>query len=55
MIAHHLSTLHAAGNIIVISDGVVAEEGAHQHLLSLNGLYAGLYNAQLGRAVQSAG
>jgi len=55
MIAHHLSTLHAAGNIIVISNGVVAEEGAHQRLLSLNGIYAGLYNAQLGRAVQSAG
>jgi len=55
MIAHHLSTLHAADKIIVIKNGMVAEEGAHQHLLSLNGIYAGLYNGQLSKAVQSVG
>ena len=55
MIAHHLSTLQAADNIVVIKNGVVAEQGTHQRLLSLNGVYAGLYNVQLTRAVQAVG
>ncbi len=46
MIAHRLATLRAAGKIIVIKDGSVAEEGTHRHLLSLGGVYAGLHKAQ---------
>jgi len=46
MIAHRLATLHAADKIVVVKDGAVAEEGTHQHLLSLNGVYAGLHKAQ---------
>jgi ABC-type multidrug transport system fused ATPase/permease subunit len=46
MIAHRLATLQAADKIIVVKDGSVAEEGTHQYLLSLNGVYAGLHKAQ---------
>lgn len=46
MIAHRLATLQAADKIVVLKNGVVAEEGGHQTLLSLGGIYAGLHNAQ---------
>jgi subfamily B ATP-binding cassette protein MsbA len=46
MIAHRLATLQAADKIIVLKNGVVAEEGGHQALLSLGGIYAGLHKAQ---------
>jgi len=46
MIAHRLATLQAADKIIVLKKGVVAEEGSHQALLSLGGIYAGLHKAQ---------
>jgi subfamily B ATP-binding cassette protein MsbA len=46
MIAHRLATLQAADKIIVLKNGVVAEEGSHQTLLSLGGIYAGLHKAQ---------
>src|SRR6202011_4009902 len=39
-IAHRLSTLRNADKIIVIKDGVVAEDGTHEELLDLNGIYA---------------
>jgi subfamily B ATP-binding cassette protein MsbA len=46
MIAHRLATLQAADKIVVLKSGVVAEEGSHQALLSLGGIYAGLHKAQ---------
>ena len=46
IIAHRLSTIRAAHRILVIQDGVIAEQGTHQELLALNGAYAGLYNTQ---------
>ena len=46
MIAHRLATLQAADKIIVLKNGVVAEEGGHETLLSLDGVYAGLHKAQ---------
>ncbi|MFT6715411.1 MAG: ABC-type multidrug transport system fused ATPase/permease subunit [Saprospiraceae bacterium] len=36
-----------ADNIIVMDDGKIAEQGTHEELLSLNGLYRDLYNHQL--------
>jgi len=45
-IAHRLSTIRDADRIIVIHGGVVAETGTHDELLSLGGIYAGLYHAQ---------
>jgi ABC-type multidrug transport system fused ATPase/permease subunit len=46
MIAHRLATLQAADKIVVLKNGVVAEEGDHQALMSLGGIYAGLHKAQ---------
>ncbi len=46
VIAHRLSTIVDADEIIVLEDGKVAERGTHDHLLAMDGLYAGLWNRQ---------
>jgi len=46
IIAHRLSTLHNVDRIVVVDRGRIAEQGVHQELLVLGGLYAGLYEAQ---------
>ena len=45
-IAHRLSTIRSADRILVIQDGVIAEQGSHQELLAKNGVYATLYRTQ---------
>ena len=46
IIAHRLSTIRSADRILVIQDGVIAEQGSHQELLAKNGVYATLYHTQ---------
>ena len=46
MIAHRLSTLRDADKIIVVKDGVVAEEGTNDELIARGGVYAELHRAQ---------
>ena len=46
IIAHRLSTIRAAGRIISIADGMIAESGTHEELVSKGGIYANLYNTQ---------
>lgn len=46
VIAHRLSTVKRADKIIVLEGGKVAEEGKHEDLLKLNGVYANLCNIQ---------
>ncbi|PLB50306.1 putative ABC transporter [Aspergillus steynii IBT 23096] len=46
IIAHKLSTIQSADNIVVISHGEVVEQGTHNELLALNGQYAALVQAQ---------
>ncbi|HEY6372612.1 MAG TPA: ABC transporter ATP-binding protein [Candidatus Sulfotelmatobacter sp.] len=45
-IAHRLSTIRDADKIVVLKDGVVAEEGSHDQLLTRGGVYAELYRIQ---------
>jgi subfamily B ATP-binding cassette protein MsbA len=47
-IAHRLSTIRDADNILVLANGVVAEQGSHDQLLEKNGIYADLYHVQFG-------
>ena len=42
-ITHRLNTIREANTILVIHQGIVAEQGTHDELLGVNGLYADLY------------
>jgi ATP-binding cassette subfamily B protein len=46
VIAHRLSTVVGADEIIVLDGGVIVERGTHGQLLSQGGLYAGMWNRQ---------
>ncbi len=47
MIAHNLSTIRNADNILVIKGGVLLESGNHNELLKLDGFYAQLHKSQI--------
>lgn len=49
VIAHRLSTIKNADLILVMKDGDIIEKGKHDDLLSQDGFYAELYNAQFER------
>ena len=47
IIAHRISTIQDADQILVIDEGKVAELGTHEELVAKNGIYADMYNRQL--------
>lgn len=50
VIAHRLSTIQNADIIVVLEDGQVREQGSHSELISQNGVYAALWQAQQKRS-----
>lgn len=50
LIAHRLSTVLAADEILVIKDGEIAERGTHQELVHAGGVYTQLYETQFHKA-----
>jgi ATP-binding cassette subfamily B protein len=49
IIAHRLSTIRSADRIVVLNRGVVVEQGSHDELMVLGGLYAKLHALQVAR------
>ncbi len=45
-IAHRLSTIFDANLILVLRDGDLVEQGTHDQLMKMDGVYAALYNSQ---------
>jgi len=44
IVAHRLTTVRNADEILVVTDSGIAERGSHDALLEMNGIYAGLWN-----------
>ncbi len=55
VIAHRLSTVLAADRILVVNNGVIAEQGTHDELLKFGGVYAQLYETQFARLLAHNG
>ncbi|MQW23237.1 ABC transporter ATP-binding protein [Lactococcus sp. dk322] len=49
VVAHRLSTIREADQIIVMNQGNIVEKGNHEKFLSQSGLYAHLYNSQFAK------
>ncbi|WP_218689902.1 ABC transporter ATP-binding protein [Psychrobacter sp. BF1] len=47
-IAHRLSTIAALDRLVVMDQGRIIEQGSHEELLNMNGIYAGLWHRQSG-------
>lgn len=47
IVAHRLSTIRDADEIIVMKNGEVKERGKHDELLKMNGVYSKLVSRQL--------
>jgi len=55
VIAHRLSTVRHADQILVVDGGRVVQSGTHETLLAEGGLYADLYRTQFSETVSSVG
>ena len=55
VIAHRLSTILKADSILVVKDGVIAEQGDHDSLLKAGGIYKELYETQFRQVLDMEG
>ena len=55
VIAHRISTILKADSILVVKDGVIAEQGDHETLLSRGGIYKQLYETQFRKILDMEG
>ena len=46
IVAHRLSPIKSADEIAVVSDGLIVEQGSHEQLMALHGIYFDLYQLQ---------
>ena len=53
LIAHRLSTVLAADEILVVKEGQIVERGQHKDLVKAGGVYTELYETQFSRALDS--
>ena len=53
VIAHRLTTILKADQILVVKDGVIAEQGTHDELLAKNGVYRELYETQFRKVIDA--
>ena len=49
IVAHRLSTIRNADEILVMKDGAIIEQGSHEELMAKGGFYQNLYNSQFVR------
>ena len=52
IVAHRLSTIRNADEIIVMKDGSIIEQGSHDELMARGGFYNDLYNSQFVRVAE---
>lgn len=55
VIAHRLSTVRHADRIFVLENGTLRENGKHEELIDINGIYAALWRVQMGERLLAAG
>jgi ATP-binding cassette subfamily B multidrug efflux pump len=53
VIAHRLSTIQRADRILVIHHGQLVEQGTHEELIAMDGMYRRLYRLQYGERTES--
>ena len=51
IIAHRLSTIRNADRIIVLEKGEIIEDGAHEKLVEMNGIYSRMWSVQTGNVL----
>ena len=47
VIAHRLSTVREADQILVLDKGIIVERGSHEELIRSDGIYQSIYELQL--------
>ena len=55
VIAHRLSTVTQAEQVLVVQQGQIVEQGTHDELIAQSGVYANLYALQLGADASDRG